>query len=510
MSVSLRVRFLAGRYHGTPWDHQVNEGVVEWPPSPWRLLRTLVAAAYKLPEVPERQALETLVTHLAEDLPRYQLPATTMAHTRHYMPLQGIDATTKVFDTFHVMGQSGHDREMILSWPAIDLEPDERSLLERLARVVTYLGRAESWASLEPTDEMPESWDAWPASEQANARLLCPLSDEELQLWLQAVSVPVPRKSKAARGPRLPGTVLEALELDTRVLREEGWSDVPGARWVDYHVARSQVRRSLRAQIALAQPTFARYAVVSAVHPSLTEALAVGDLLRRALMKYSDEGSGPDPLFVGRQADGAPLQDHPHAWFLAEDTEDDGRIDHLIVHARAGFSRQAVKALERLPVLRRGEGFEIKVRLVQLGHASEYGVRGRDRGAGRSLVAGTSRSWRSLTPVVLPRHPKLKRNGTPRIDLKTGRQKDSPEDQVYRLIEHAYPALPRLLVVSRIEGREVGHHSWGAFRRIRERGRGTRALGTGFGFRLEFASPAQGPIAIGYASHMGLGVFVPE
>ena len=31
---AVALRFLAGRFHATPWGHHVNEGVPEWPPSP--------------------------------------------------------------------------------------------------------------------------------------------------------------------------------------------------------------------------------------------------------------------------------------------------------------------------------------------------------------------------------------------------------------------------------------------------------------------------------------------
>ena len=42
--IALSVRFIAGRYHATPWGHHVNEGLIEWPPSPWRILRALLAS----------------------------------------------------------------------------------------------------------------------------------------------------------------------------------------------------------------------------------------------------------------------------------------------------------------------------------------------------------------------------------------------------------------------------------------------------------------------------------
>lgn len=43
---TLKLRFPGGRYHATPWGHHVNEGLIEWPPSPWRLLRALIACGF--------------------------------------------------------------------------------------------------------------------------------------------------------------------------------------------------------------------------------------------------------------------------------------------------------------------------------------------------------------------------------------------------------------------------------------------------------------------------------
>lgn len=45
MSVTISIRFLTGRAHLHPWQTHHSEGRVEWPPSPWRLLRALVAVA---------------------------------------------------------------------------------------------------------------------------------------------------------------------------------------------------------------------------------------------------------------------------------------------------------------------------------------------------------------------------------------------------------------------------------------------------------------------------------
>lgn len=45
MSVAISIRFLTGRAHLHPWQSHHSEGRVEWPPSPWRLLRAIVAVA---------------------------------------------------------------------------------------------------------------------------------------------------------------------------------------------------------------------------------------------------------------------------------------------------------------------------------------------------------------------------------------------------------------------------------------------------------------------------------
>ena len=112
--IAISLRFLAGRFHATPWGHHVNEGVVEWPPSPWRLLRSLVAVFHRArpAHVTEAQ-LERIVTALSKELPVFSLPAVTTAHTRHYDQDNG---GVKFFDTFVAVAKSA---PVICCWPAI-------------------------------------------------------------------------------------------------------------------------------------------------------------------------------------------------------------------------------------------------------------------------------------------------------------------------------------------------------------------------------------------------------
>ncbi len=77
---TLIFRFPAGRYHATPWGHHVNEGLIEWPPSPWRLLRALLATGYAMLHWPTGgppPEARSLVEKLASVLPDYRLPKAT-------------------------------------------------------------------------------------------------------------------------------------------------------------------------------------------------------------------------------------------------------------------------------------------------------------------------------------------------------------------------------------------------------------------------------------------------
>ena len=44
--ICLEFRFPGGRFHASPWSRHINEGAIEWPPSPWRLCRALMATGF--------------------------------------------------------------------------------------------------------------------------------------------------------------------------------------------------------------------------------------------------------------------------------------------------------------------------------------------------------------------------------------------------------------------------------------------------------------------------------
>ena len=533
--LSIALRFPAGRYHATPWSHHVNEGMVEWPPSPWRFARALVATHHLKPSASLDDArLTRVVEALGAEAPLYALPTATAAHTRHYMPLYK-DKTTKVFDTFlHV----GRDAAVQIQWPTVDLADDDRAALAVLLDRLSYLGRAESWveARLLDVDEPLIAPNVRPLAPQAQlgsgeelVRVLAPLPKAELAAWrARAFEEELLRQHAEAREKHrakgndpdkaeltpkakknidamFPKNLLAALYLDTGELRKQGWNMVPGARWVDYVRPRvltvlAPARRPRRNQSRL--PTAARFAVASQVPPRLTDAVSMAERLRTALMSRSDAAQ----VFSGKHVDGRPLEGHSHAFLLPEANGRHGRITHVSVYAPMGFDQYARRAMDSLRSVWGRGGHDVQLVLLGVGQPEDFA--GQDVRAGGSPLFLASSVWESRTPFVPTRHPKASRRGVPKLDA-AGLQIGSAEHDLRRLLQEQ--GLPLPVRIERLETTSLSGKPtrWLEFRTQRSRGNGARAANAGTGFRIHFAEPVRGPIAVGYGAHFGLGMFSP-
>ena len=236
---TLSVRFIGGHYHATPWDKAQNEGAVEWPPSPWRLLRALIATGYaKLPEWQEGTpppVARSLIENLASVLPVYKLPPSTGAHTRHYMPTDA--KPTLVLDARAVVHPN--HAPLLVHWP-VELTPEEHALFDALAVRLGYLGRAESWTECETATSpasLPFVSSGWTVPHDGNAptppycdqlALIVPVSAATYSDWLR--SLPKPKAKNSAPAP----TLFSALHVETSWLQKNGWSAPPGSRLVIY------------------------------------------------------------------------------------------------------------------------------------------------------------------------------------------------------------------------------------------------------------------------------------
>ena len=208
MGTTLAFRFPLGRYHANPWDRAVNEGASEWPPSPWRILRALVATWYtRWPDLPAAD-IDAVLGALA-DPPSYKTPATGTGHTRHYMPDLGhrkaeTGNTDLTLDPFLTVSR---DADLLVCWDT-DLTAGQRQVLAKLAELIPYLGRSESacQARLLDTDAGPavdQTWWRPEAPGGANGiRLLAPARPFDRSV-LEATTAGVRKQRRTL--PRGPG-----------------------------------------------------------------------------------------------------------------------------------------------------------------------------------------------------------------------------------------------------------------------------------------------------------------
>lgn len=237
--------------------------------------------------------------------------------------------------------------------------------------------------------------------------------------------------------------------------------------------------------------TAARYVIDSPLLPLVQDALPFAEQVRRALIRSRVDTSHSEAI-VGKTVDGVPLAGHLHAHYLVTDEDGDGRLDHVTLYAPRGFDRHDQAAIGALrTIFRRGNLPDVRLVLTGLGEA---------KSVGDTPIFAQSRRWRSVTPFSLPRF--ANRGGG-----KPPRPRDLPEAQLVR--ELKVRGLPEPVSIKRTEGYEVSGRPlvrWLEFRA--RRFNGTEGFGLA-GFELEFAEPVNGPLALGFGCHFGLGLFLP-
>lgn len=542
----LAFRFPAGRYHATPWGRNVNEADVAWPPEPWRILRALVATYWRKGDRERwsRHDLARLIGALAQDLPTFRLPKGAVhAHTRHYMPTRkdkktGEDRKTLVFDAFLHLPTG---TEVVAMWPDVSLDDDLLELARNLAAGIGYLGRAESWTECRVVSEPPGEPNCVPAESGASGdlvRVLVPRSaaayGTERRRLLQLEERKIrdgsakvlterqlrPKVDKAFRvrgkggADTLPEQLLDALSLDTADLQKCGWSQPPAAYEVVYVRASEAApgllprarTRIVRSSKTSEPPTVARYLLAGRPRPRIEDAVKIGEVMRAAAMSKfgfdTDEATGKRlPLapwqVSGRDDKNRPIRDptHPHAFWLPEDADDDGWIDHVTVFIAGGIDRNIRSRLDRITriwLTPRAPGDtgnhhgidEWRLALEGFGRPEDF--------AGASRLLATSRRWQTVTPFLASGH--LKKAGYRRELARLLKRRGIATEgvKVEELREITVGGTPR---------RALNFH------RFRSCGREAQPDSKGALLKLEFPRAISGPLALGYASHFGLGMF---
>ena len=560
--IGISLTFPAGRYHATPWGRHVNEGAVEWPPSPWRLLRALIATWKRtLPDLPQEQ-VEPILRTLAGSLPVFELPPASTGHTRHYMPWHKKRKPpapinrTLVFDTFVVVPR---DVPLVILWPDISLDSHQRDTLGAILHNLNTLGRAESWCEARLSSKAePESANghmiaaplngAESGAEREIVRLLCPDPDAAFaDSHVVTITTKTVGRGKNKQTKEERSTIYDPtwnLCMETLQLHKERWSDPPGSQWVQYTrprdcfkiepAERTRARSQARPCIQVA-----RYALDSTVLPLVTETLPVAEAARSALQcLYGEAGrrrarnqqwldrcvaahlhgilgraavseEERSVIFSGHQPSGNKCEGHRHAYYLPTDEDYDGRLDHLTVFARGGLGDAERRALDRLRQLNTGrkgeERHPLRLLLLGIGTMEEY----------YPGPLAESKVWVSATPYLATRHAKTR--GRDRIDMSSpaARAEFLMTDlraQIRAVLRDFADNADDVKIDPILEGggfKIAGRWRPIQFKRYRSKSNddgGRRLAGS---FQLTFPVDVPGPISLGWSSHFGMGLFVP-
>jgi CRISPR-associated protein Csb2 len=221
--------------------------------------------------------------------------------------------------------------------------------------------------------------------------------------------------------------------------------------------------------------------------PSLLHAFPLGDAVRNAVMRA---GNAVGLARLPEAFHGGPgRREHDHAYWLSEDRDGDGRIDHVTVHARSGLPRPVVAALA-------GAGS------VWLDRTATWELvpQALGRPAGGGLL-GPARLWRPATGYVTPRH-RMTGGGRERAG-------EDAESQLRReMAERGMPAPVRIQWQDRIR---LTHAVLAPEDFVSVAGRQRApAQALKLAPAVLFADMVTGPLSFGFGSHFGLGLMQPD
>lgn len=469
MTTTLVFRFPWGRYHATPWGRHVNEGAVELPPSPWRLLRALYAVwCTRVPDLDE-QTVHSLLAALARP-PTVYVPPHTISHTRHYYPdtkhTRGAYSVDRTLDAFAVFDT---DAKLAVQWQGVTLTAGQRDALEKLATAMPYFGRADSICDVWVADDwMPDRHDVWESLDVA----------EHIRDDVETATVLAPEAS---------------LNLDSLTARpvnvRKGKLLFPvGTRLVGYQRVETAPSRRRQARSMIPERAKAvRFEIAQNVLPRELDALVYTDLLRAAaLRKLGDIRDEPEhTLLGGKTALGKKsTNNHEHAHYLP--LFDQHRLTGLVVWVPGseyldGDELQALLKVRRLAT-RINDKWRLNIRVAGIGDIADVAPK----------LCGTSEVWESVTPFA-PSMSHFKKSWDIDRIMRMGVERELR----YRGHEDATVDVKVL-------------DSARGFRRYRITRPNSGGNKPGAMLRLTFDQPLSGPLAFGHLSHFGLGLFVPR
>jgi CRISPR-associated protein Csb2 len=441
--LALCLEYLSGSYYAADYRDRQRP---EWPPHPNRLFSALMAASYEA----DLGAAGLDVLRWLETLGPPQIAASDAAERTAptvFVPVN--DAQQPDALPAHRPQQPRHfpcvipdDPRVYYIWPTATATPVQQAALDRLAHQVTYVGSSRSFAQVSRCAQPPAA--TWLPAEQGEAVLRVPAPGrvDELNMMFDLGLRPTPgRLQPYTRAVRLPPRPPPRSEFgDMVVLRQ-----VQG-------------------------PTLA-----------LPTTLTLTEALRKTVLSLAGDAA-PAALHGHGQA--------AHVAWLALPFVGHRYADGHLLGAALVFPRN-LAAADRLAILASVARME-RIRLPD-GRAWRCTAPGYDARVTLQPATWTrpSRTWSTVTPLVLPRYPK------PHQGLDAAAL-------IRQACAHIGLPPPQAVSLHR-QGRLAGVPPSRAFR-VHRAGQPKRPYTHA---TLEFADPVQGPVLLGAARYFGLGLCRP-
>jgi CRISPR-associated protein Csb2 len=472
--IHIKIQFHTNQYQACAWGNLHAEGVIDWPPAPWRILRSIVAGAYNvnLPQS-DQLTLKTLLHKLACALPSYTLPPAT--YIQHRSPRPQVNLKTAKVEpgkTLYSAGllMSSERNHLYVHWP-VTLCQTESLVLRLCLSGLTYFGRKESVATLTLVETAPEP----NASPDARGTRIVAIPDDELN----------------------PDALWHVLNLSADENYRVNRSAVfPGIKQATYRIDQPQLQIQHQAwQQRIHNVTLA---VSGSTRLPLNLALKLTHRLHQVLVSRC-----PAPIFTGQEM-GTPSRSHEHTIFQCIPDRTRRYIEQVRLYSYTGYGSEALAAIascSELPGV--ASGCDVFLALADLGSNQK-----------------SDQEWVSSTPFFLSRFPACRR-GKPRM-LSERYQKDSPEHQVLQYLQYlpwlnlkgtptyqehedglALCLDDELAVIALCQ---LFPRFWSWESECRQ---GKKAGRVGYQVKLKFATMVTGPIILGYAAHYGLGAMIP-
>lgn len=476
MAVSLAFRFVSGAYAATAWDSSANSGTVEWPPSPWRISRALLAVAHDRLPTDDLDTVMTVLAVLASEYPIYLVPPAVPHHTRHYLPdldhRSGETGSTTL--TLNSMLSVDDNLPLYVTWPQADLADNQADCLARCISRLPYLGRAESLVEARLVADVPAAERhqvlAPGTSGAQSIRLLCPSSEP----------------------------TREQLEVSPDQMRKKGYLTPPGAEWIDYAAPREEVPQiAPRRPRRDSDPTVVRWAWRSTAPLRETYGILATERLRGVELSRLQRRLGEVPVTLtghfprSRQGQQMVRTEHGHAHWLW--LAQGGRVTDLVLWVPDGISSGALSTLAQQATLATTDEGYAPRGFVE-GRLQLTGI-GRPDQVASELISDApgAVTWQSASPYLLTRHMKRSR------DLWALLGEDVRAEWGYRNPGGAVVVAVEPIATG-IEPRQYRRYRWKETMSDRRQG---------INLRLTFSEPQVGPIVLGGLAHFGFGRFRP-